>query len=458
MVDIRTLIFSVALGNLSFALMVWLYSRSLAQKNPYLSLWLLAKVVSGFGFFVGWLRPLLPAEYQIYAQAGTAMQFVGVGIELAAYCAFLGVPQWRKRVGVPVALSAGIFGLFVVFGAVGHTTIALGTAFAGAAYLAMGLLMLRQSQKDPVLTRVLGVFDCILAALLVSKVALGLSGVELVAYAANGVNEAIYTAGFVALMSNGFGFLLLTKQDDDHNLRRLVDELSATDTTQRHFIAMLSHEVRSPVAVISATTQLLSVHLQDHPQYRPLLQRLQRGVSRLSNFFDNCLTQDRVSSESYTLKPSEVDVVGLIQMARESAEALSNRHRLILDLPASPVLVSGDAVLLRIALMNLLANAFKFAPPGSVVNLQVIRHGPQCRIAVRDQGPGVPATDRELIFQKYRRGAAAERTPGAGLGLAIVKNIVDLHHGLVHVESAPEGGAMFVIELPCMQVGAGPMQ
>jgi signal transduction histidine kinase len=400
----------------------------------------------------------LPPEYQIYAQVGNAMQFVGVGIELAAYCAFLGVPQWHKRVGVPVALSALIFGLFVVFGAVGHTTIAMGTAFGGAAYLAMGLLMLRQSQKDPVLTRVLGVFDCILALLLLTKVALGLSGVELVAYAANGVNEAIYTAGFVVLMSNGFGFLLLTKQDDDHHLRRLVDELSATDTTQRHFIAMLSHEVRSPVAVISATTQLLSLHLQDHPQHQPLLQRLQRGVSRLSHFFDNCLTQDRVSSQSYTLKPSEVELVGLIQMLRESAEALSDGHRLILELPHSPVRVSGDAVLLRIALMNLLANAFKFSPPSSVVNLQVTRHGTQCRIAVRDQGPGVPETDREFIFQKYRRGPAAEHTPGAGLGLAIVKNIVDLHYGLVYVDSAPEGGAMFVIELPCMQVGAGPMQ
>jgi signal transduction histidine kinase len=230
------------------------------------------------------------------------------------------------------------------------------------------------------------------------------------------------------------------------------------EADQRQFIAMLSHEVRSPMAVIGATAELLSVHLQDQPQHQPLLQRVQRGVARLSNFFDNCLTQDRVYSHSYTLDPVDVNVVNLISMARESAEALSDAHQLVMEMPEIPVIVSGDAVLLRIAVMNLLVNAFKFSPSGSTVTLRVARLCATCRIEVQDQGLGVPEKERGLIFQKYRRGGAAERTPGAGLGLAIVQGIVDLHHGTVHVDSAPGGGSLFVVELPCSPSKAAQMQ
>ena len=458
MVDVRTLIFSMALGNLAFALLVWIYSRSSKQANPHLNLWQLAKVVAGCGYFLGWLRLLLPVDLQIYAHVGNVTQVLGIGMELAAYCAFLGVAQWRQRVGLPVLAGAAVFALSFAFGAGQHATIAMGTGLAGTAYLAMGLLMLRNQQRDPLLTRVMGTFDCLVAALLLSKVGMGLFGIVLIPYAASGINALIYTTAFVALLTNGLGFLLLAKQEDDRNLRRMLDELTQADADQRQFISMLSHEVRSPLAVIGATTELLAVHLREQPQHQPLLQRVQRGVARLSNFFDSCLTQDRVYSRSYTLAPVDVDVVDLIRMARESAEALSDAHHLVMDLPAAPVVVSGDAVLLRIMLMNLLVNAFKFSPAGSTVTVQLARLDAHCRIAVADNGPGVPEKDRALIFQKYRRGGAAERTPGAGLGLAIVKSVVDLHHGSVQVESAPGGGSLFVVELPCVRASAQKMQ
>lgn len=458
MVDIRTLIFSVALGNLAFALMVWVYSRSSEYRNPCLGLWQLAKLVTGIGFLIGWMRPLLPVELQIYAQIGNAMQFIGVGIELAAYSAFLGVQDWRRRVGLPIMLGVAVFALAVGFGASQHITIAIGTCFGGAAYLAMGLLMLRQTQKDRLLTRVLGSFDIVLSVLLLTKLAMAVMGVQLVPYATNGINEALYTLGFVVLMNNGFGFLLLTKQDDDRNQRRLMAELSAADTNQRHFIAMLSHEVRAPVAVISATTQLLAVHLRHQVQHAPLLQRIQRGVARLTFFFDNCLTQDRVFSQHYRLTPVQVDITALVLTARESAEAFSEQHQLKFDLPDTPVVVSGDAVLLRIAVMNLLSNAIKFSPSDSVVTLRVRHDAAHCRVEVQDKGPGVPEADRELIFEKYWRGATAERTPGAGLGLAIVQSIVSLHKGSLSVEPAPAGGALFVVEIPSLTVSPSEMQ
>lgn len=452
MFDVRTLIFCIALGNLTFALMVWVYTRSHVEKNPPLKLWQVAKIITGIGFLLGWLRPLLAEEFQMYAQVGNGMRTAGICIELVAYASFLGMPHWLKRLGVPMLILVLAFGLLIAFGASPNTTIVLGTGFGGLVYLAMAVLMLSHTNKDPVLTRVIGVMDLILALSLLTKSAVSLMGVELLPYASVELNEALSTLGFLVLMSNGFGFLLLIKQEDDRNLRRLVTELSIADTHQRNFIAMLSHEVRSPTAVISASAQLLTLHLQDQPQHTPLLLRIHRGVARLSHFFDNCLTQDRVFSQGFRLTHSRVDMSELVKSIFESSEVLAEEHLLTIELPDTPAYVSGDAALLRIAVNNLISNAVKFAPQGSSIRLRLTLDADHCLLSVEDNGPGVAEADRELIFQKYRRGAMAERTPGAGLGLAIVRSVVDLHHGRVSVTDAPKGGALFVIRLP--DVGA----
>lgn len=453
MLDVRTLIFCVALGNLTFALLVWVYTQSREDKNHPLKLWQVAKIITGIGFFLGWLRPLLPEEFQMYAQVGNGMRTAGICIELVAYASFLGIPHWLKRLGVPLLILVLTFGLVIASGASPNTTIVLGTGFGGFVYLAMAALMLSYTNKDPVLTRVIGVLDLILALSLLTKSAVSLIGVESLPYASDELNEALSTLGFMVLMSNGFGFLLLIKQEDDRNLHRLVTELSIADTHQRNFIAMLSHEVRSPTAVISASAQLLTLHLQDQPQHTPLLLRIHRGVARLSHFFDNCLTQDRVFSQNFRLTHSKVDMSVLVKSIFENSEVLTEEHFfLTIELPDTPAYVSGDAALLRIAVNNLISNAVKFAPQGSSISLRLTLDADHCLLSVEDNGPGVAEADRELIFQKYRRGAMAERTPGAGLGLAIVRSVVDLHHGRVSVTDAPKGGACFVIRLP--DVGA----
>lgn len=448
MFDVRTLIFSIALGNLTFALMVWVYTRSRKEKNPQLALWQVSKVITGLGFFLGWLRPLLPEEFQMYAQVGNGMRTAGICLELAAYASFLGVPHWLKHAKIPLLILLLAFGIFIAIGGSANSTIVLGTGFGGMVYLAMAALMLGSTNKDRVLTRVIGVIDLILAFSLLTKSAVALFSVELMPYASSVLNEALSTLGFMVLMTNGFGFLLLIKQDDDHNLRRLVSELSEADINQRNFIAMLSHEVRSPTAVISASTQLLSLQLENQPQHLPLLSRINRGVTRLSHFFDNCLTQDRVFSENFRLKPETIEMSALIRSAVESSESLVDGHQLKIDLPENTLFISGDATLLRIALNNLLSNAIKFSPKGSKLRIGLMRNADHCRVSIQDQGPGIPLADRELIFLKYRRGAMAGRTPGAGLGLAIVRSVVQLHRGTIRVADAPEGGSLFILEFP----------
>lgn len=231
-------------------------------------------------------------------------------------------------------------------------------------------------------------------------------------------------------------------------LESAVASIEQTLTDQRHFIAMLSHEVRSPLAVINTAGQLLALRSKDVPAQQALAQRILRGSARLSYFFDNCLTQDRIDNHSFALEPAPVDVAELCLWVTENGGQLSTDHPLRLDVEPGLPSLQGDPVLLRVMLMNVLSNAFKYSDPGTSVALSVYRQGEVCRFAVDDEGPGIPLVEQQRVFEKYRRGRAAEGKPGAGLGLALVKRIVDLHGGTVLLQPRQPRGMRFVIDIP----------
>lgn len=226
----------------------------------------------------------------------------------------------------------------------------------------------------------------------------------------------------------------------------VVIEQALTD--ERQFIAMLSHEVRSPLAVIDTAAQLLSFRLKDDATQLAVAERIRRGSTRLSNFFDNCLTQDRIESQHFALQPSPIDVRRMVSWVIESCTQLSNDHAVDLDMAPDLPALYGDEVLLRIALANLLSNAFKYSPAGTTVALRAWRNAGLCCFAVEDFGAGIPQEEAAIIFYKYRRGRAAEGKPGAGLGLALVDRIATLHGGSVRVERREVQGTRFVLAIP----------
>jgi signal transduction histidine kinase len=231
-------------------------------------------------------------------------------------------------------------------------------------------------------------------------------------------------------------------------LEDAVASIEQTLTDQRHFIAMLSHEVRSPLAVINTAGQLLALRSKDLPPQQALAQRILRGSTRLSYFFDNCLTQDRIDSRNFALEPTPVDVAELALWVTENGGQLSGEHHIRLDVADDLPPLQGDPVLLRVMLMNVLSNAFKYSAPGTPVSMRVSRNETFCRFTVEDEGPGIPKEERSMVFEKYRRGRAAEGKPGAGLGLALVKRIVELHGGTVDLETRQPCGTRFLIDIP----------
>ena len=217
---------------------------------------------------------------------------------------------------------------------------------------------------------------------------------------------------------------------------------------QRQLVAMISHEYRSPLAVIDSATQLLSIKLSAESDAVPIIARIRRGVFRLANFFDNCLVEGRMDSDALTLRPSAIDLQALAESMKESAQLISESHRFIAELDPGLPLLDADPQLLGVLLLNLLGNAIKYSPSGSEVRLRIRHAGQTCSFEVIDQGCGIPADELPFIFQKYMRGRAVTSIPGAGLGLSLVAKITAMHGGRVEMESREGEGAHVTVTIP----------
>ncbi len=232
------------------------------------------------------------------------------------------------------------------------------------------------------------------------------------------------------------------------NLQQAKEIAEQALADQRQFIAMVSHEFRSPLAVIDSAVQLLDVKLAAESEASPVLARIRRGVSRLSNFLDNCLTEDRLDSNGLSVHVSEIDLYKLAASLKDSAQHISGSHSIIVELAPDLPMLGADPQLLRILLLNLLGNAIKYSPPGSEVRLRIRHTAQTCIFDVVDQGRGIPAEALPFVFQKYRRGRATGDIPGAGLGLSLVSRIVELHGGRVEIESKHGEGTHVTVTLP----------
>lgn len=222
-------------------------------------------------------------------------------------------------------------------------------------------------------------------------------------------------------------------------------------TEQGRFIGMITHELKTPLAVIDASTQALArLTKSDNQAAIWRYDRIQRAVRRIERLVDQFLTADKVDNIQGPLLLSHLDVVKLLHGVAESS--LCEPDRLKIQVPEKLTLLA-DAAHLRLALSNLVDNALKYSPPHSPIGLSAQschRNGaPGVEIMVTDEGPGVPDDELDKIFTRYKRGADVGHIPGAGLGLYLVRRIVEKHHGHVHcLPRAGEGGGAFNLWLP----------
>jgi two-component system OmpR family sensor kinase len=217
----------------------------------------------------------------------------------------------------------------------------------------------------------------------------------------------------------------------------------------RRFVADASHELRTPVAAVSAYAELFERGAGNRPED---LARVMKGIrgetARMGHLVEDLLLLARLD-ESRPIERSPVDLVEVANDAVHAARAVGPEWPIRFQ-PGSPVVVSGDRGRLRQVLDNLLSNLRAHTPPGTTATVAVYTDGPGAVCRVEDDGPGLTADEAERVFERFYRAdpSRSRASGGAGLGLSIVAAIVAAHGGRVAATPAEGQGVVFTVEIP----------
>jgi heavy metal sensor kinase len=230
-----------------------------------------------------------------------------------------------------------------------------------------------------------------------------------------------------------------------------VARLESSFEQLRRFTADASHELRTPLSVVRGIGEAAVAERRSPADYEEMIGSMLEEVDRMTNLIDTLLRLSRADAGTIRLSREPLD---LGQLAREVASSLSilaeeRNQKLTFDI-ADGAIVSVDRLVLREAIVNVLDNAIKYSPAGSIVAIRVGKLADWAFLGITDQGPGIPPEDRERIFDRFFRvdQARSRDGGGAGLGLAIAKWAVDMHGGRISAEQPPRRGSEFQILLP----------
>ena len=220
---------------------------------------------------------------------------------------------------------------------------------------------------------------------------------------------------------------------------------------QSDLIAEIVHELRTPLAALTAASHLLQRPELPEDQRTKLGQTILNEVQRLNGLTTDFLELSRLESGRMHFKREPVHLGGLVQESLElvRAQAESKEIGLETEIDTSLMPVHGDRKILKQLLLNLLTNAIKYSNPGDVVTVSLRTEDHEVQMEVRDTGRGISAEDQERLFQRfYRAGDGEDDVQGTGLGLVIAKRIAESHEGTITVESTLGEGAAFTVRLP----------
>ncbi|MDX5566163.1 ATP-binding protein [Streptomyces sp. ID05-04B] len=260
--------------------------------------------------------------------------------------------------------------------------------------------------------------------------------IEIAESMAAGVGRALHTA------------LLYEKET------RLVEKLRALDKAKSDFLSTVSHELRTPLTSIVGYIELLKDEETGPltPAQLRMLDVVDRNANRLRALIEDLLTLSRIESGAFGSKKEAIDLCRLVASAADAIRPAADAACVVLETycPSVPLVLEADSDQLDRVLMNLLSNAVKFTPKGGKVTVRADAQDGEAVLSVSDTGIGIPANEREKLFQRFFRASNATDAaiPGTGLGLTIVRTIVANHGGGMQVESEEGRGTTFTARLP----------
>ena len=234
--------------------------------------------------------------------------------------------------------------------------------------------------------------------------------------------------------------------------RSLIARMRSLDNLKTVFVATASHELRTPVAAVVGYASMLTDNWESLDSETGLLyaRRVEGNAQRLAALVENLLDFARLEQgRAHPGVTEPLDLGSEVRALIEGDPDLAPDH--VLRVAAQPgLVVAGSRLAIERVLTNLVGNAAKYSPAGTTIWVRVEGAGTAARLIVDDEGPGVPAHERDQVFSRFFRGGgdAVTRTQGAGLGLAIVTEFAAFMDGTVSIDEAPGGGTRFVVTLP----------
>ncbi|HEY5863135.1 MAG TPA: ATP-binding protein, partial [Casimicrobiaceae bacterium] len=238
---------------------------------------------------------------------------------------------------------------------------------------------------------------------------------------------------------------------------RARESLRDADRRKDEFLAILSHELRNPLAPLRNSLHLLRMKAQLEESRdagrAPIYETMERQVNHLVRLVDDLMEMSRINRGTFELRRERVDVASVLRSAVEATEPLiaAAGHRLTVSLPDTPAIVDGDPVRLAQVVANLLSNAAKYTEGNGRIWLAAARDGNAVSITVRDNGAGIAPSTMPKLFEMFSRGdrMAHHKQEGLGIGLALARRLAEMHGGTVNGRSEGLGmGSEFTVRLP----------
>jgi signal transduction histidine kinase/CheY-like chemotaxis protein len=237
------------------------------------------------------------------------------------------------------------------------------------------------------------------------------------------------------------------------------ESLKVADRRKDDFIATLAHELRNPLAPIRNAIGILRQSTMPDPQLAWCRDVIERQVTQMTLLLEDLLDVSRVTRNKIELRREKIELQRVVEDAVETTRPLidAQRHQLVLELPAQPIVVYGDLTRLTQVVGNLLNNAAKYTDVAGKIELVVRREGDEASIVVRDNGIGIEPQQAACIFDMFAQlTPALERSRGGlGIGLSLARGLVELHGGRIEAHSDGTGrGSEFTVHLPIVHQAA----
>lgn len=240
------------------------------------------------------------------------------------------------------------------------------------------------------------------------------------------------------------------------NFNKLVEELGSVETLKTDFVSNVSHEMKTPIAVIKNYAELLRAEDLPDEKRKEYAESIEHASRKLSGLISNILRLNKLENQTIVSEKDNYDVCRQLCECILQFEELWEEKDIELNVEIDDsAMVYGDENLMELVWNNLMSNAIKFTEPGGTIEVTQKTEGSSVKISISDSGCGMSEDCVKHIFDKFYQGDTSHSKEGNGLGLALVKRVLELMDGQIEIESKPGKGSTFTVTMPGAQENQG---